>query len=281
MKHILYLAAIVAACCCPVIAGDITPKEAISGTTLVIIGPDEPVQVGQEIELTMEGLTLQELMEAQDDGRFELTIFPLKGVKVDANYDWLERRLELDFKSTMPGEFLIKMQIDRKVEWQTNEALKDDKGELIKYVTVLPVRDIAAIVVVVEGDDDPFPDPDPDPDPDPSPLPPLPTLQVTLLVEQDDRGSGTEGAALANHVETVREYLKPLPCQYRIWDPDQEAGKEFLELLKLKSPPISPPAVILTVPSTETGEMMLVDAVTFGSTGEATVAALKELGVKQ
>ena len=47
MKHILYLAAIVAACCCPVIAGDITPKEAVSGTTLVIIGPDEPVHVGQ------------------------------------------------------------------------------------------------------------------------------------------------------------------------------------------------------------------------------------------
>ena len=148
---------------CAVGSEDVTPKSAVAGATLAITGPEGSVAPGQDAWLKIDGLTLDEIKAAKSAQLFDLTVFPLKNVRVHATYDWLNDELELMFRAQEPAEYLVKLHL-----------VRDGKLE------------VAAIVVVVEGDQpDPKPDPDPDPEPDPKPGPGQ-KWQVMLFHESDD-----------------------------------------------------------------------------------------------
>lgn len=141
---------------------DVTPKSAVAGATLNVIH-EGSVKPGEQAYLKIAGLTLDEIQRAKKDGLFDLTVYPLKDVRVHASYDWLNDQLELVFQAKSPAEYLVKMHL-----------VRDGKLE------------IAAIVVVVEGDVPLPPKPDP-PKPDP-PDPPKPgqKYQVMFFYETDD-----------------------------------------------------------------------------------------------
>jgi hypothetical protein len=128
---------------------DITPASPTAGATLDLVGPTGPIQPGEEAELRLAGLTLEELQAAQDLGNFDLTAWPLSGLRLRSYYDWMDRRLKLDFRAARPGEYLVKLHLVR------NGA-----------------QEIAAVVVTVAGEVPPVPPPDPTPQPNPHPTPP-------------------------------------------------------------------------------------------------------------
>jgi hypothetical protein len=144
-------------------AEDVTPSAIDVGATLNIVGPTDAVQPDDDAWLKIDGLTLDEIKSAKAAGMFDMTVFPLTGVRVHATYDWLNETLELMFTAKNPGEYLVKLHL-----------VRDGKME------------IAAIVVVVEGD---RPNPPLPPDP-PTPDPPVPNptekWQVMFFVESTD-----------------------------------------------------------------------------------------------
>jgi len=142
---VLLLLLVIVPCHAAEDATDFTPQSTTASSTLDIVGPDEAIDPGEEVYLRIQGLTLAEVEEAQDAHLFDLTAFPLGGVKIKASYDWMFRTLDLEFRAKHPGQYLVKLHL-----------VRDGKLE------------IAAIVVTVDGD---APDPEPDPDP---PLPPDP-----------------------------------------------------------------------------------------------------------
>jgi hypothetical protein len=176
---------------------DVTPATVTAGTTLEIVGPIDAIAPGADAWLKVSGLTLDEIKAAKANGQFDMTVFPLSGVRVHATYDWLNDTLELMFTAEHPGEYLVKLHLLR-------------EGKL----------EIAAIVVAVEGDSpDPFPDPKPDPEPDPSPIPPGPRLALIL---HESSAITHQQAAVA---ESLRRYLSQRPadkqqCLYRLLDKD-------------------------------------------------------------
>jgi len=159
-------------------ATDFTPQSETASATLDIAGPDGPIDPDEEVYLRIHGLTLAEVEEAQDAHLFDLTAFPLGGVKIKASYDWMFRTLDLEFRAKHAGQYLVKLHLVR-------------DGEL----------EIAAIVVTVDGDapdpNPPPPPPDPDPEPEPggpwqilmfhesSQLPRLPMEQRFILVSSN------------------------------------------------------------------------------------------------
>ena len=232
------------------IGADMTPTSPTAGSTLTITGPDHHIEPGEEVDLLIEGLTLDEIKQAKAEDRFDVTVFPLAGVKIDASYDWLFDTLELEFEADRPGEYLVKLHLVRE-----------------------SVLEIAAIVVTVEGDS---PNPQPGPDPEPGPTPPLQDLMVTIITEADDQLIGLEGAYLSNHIEQVRAYLKHLNVQYRIWDQDQPIATNFVEVLKEKSLTRTP-AMVVSAPSNNN---QLIGADCFGDDAANTIQILKAMGVK-
>ncbi len=143
-----------------VVGGEnMTPVAATAGATLKIVGPTEPVEPKEEVQLSIKGLTLEEIKAAReaDPPEFDLTVWPLKGVIIDADYNWFTGALELEFEAKNPGKYLVKMHL-----------LRDGKLE------------IAPFVITVGGTP---PDPGPGPDP-PEPDPPTPgPRQIAFMVE--------------------------------------------------------------------------------------------------
>lgn len=198
---------------------DVTPATITAGSTLEIVGPTDAIAPGADAWLKVSGLTLDEIKAAKAANQFDMTVFPLTGTRVHATYDWLNDTLELMFRASTPGEYLVKLHL-----------LRDGKLE------------IAAIVVVVEGDfPDPFPDPKPDPDP--SPIPPGPRA-VVIISESLDR-TPQEVA-----VETqVRRYLESQGVAFSLIDPTTPTVDNWLApyLAEVKKRKLALPVLAVTV----------------------------------
>lgn len=185
-------AAIAAALLCllPVYApgqsSNITPASPTAGTTLDLIGPTGPIQPGEEAELRLAGLTLDELQAAQDKGNFDLTAWPLAGLRIRSYYDWMDRKLKLDFRARDPGEYLVKLHLVRD-----------------------GAQEIAAVVVTVAGEVPPVPPPPtPDPQPNPYPAPPAnwqEAVRPILQTSPSPTYSLAKAATFARLAKTVRE----------------------------------------------------------------------------
>lgn len=187
-------AAIAAALLCllPVYApgqsSNITPASPTAGATLDLIGPTGPIQPGDEAELRLAGLTLDELQAAQDKGNFDLTAWPLAGLRIRSYYDWMDRKLKLDFRARDPGEYLVKLHLVRD-----------------------GAQEIAAVVVTVAGEVPPVPPPpkpDPKPTPNPHPTPPAnwqAAVKPILATSPSQPYSQAKAAVFARLAKTVRE----------------------------------------------------------------------------
>lgn len=184
---------------------DVTPVAATATNTLEIVGPNGAVKPGEDAWLKIGGLTLDEIKTAKSAGSFDMTVFPLSGVRVHATYDWLNDSLELLFRSEHPGEHLVKLHLVR-------------NGKL----------EIAGIVVAVEGDS-PNPQPGPDPKPEPGPLPPGTRLALILWETK------TTTAGQANVKEALRKHLsQSANIQFRALDPDQPSENNWADPIKLE-----------------------------------------------
>jgi hypothetical protein len=235
-------------------SADVTPSSTTASSTLRMIGPGEPIEMGEDVNLLIEGLTLKEIEAAQDreDAEdiklFDITAFPLRGVKIEAGYDWLFRTLKLEFESKYSGTYLVKMHFVR-------------DGQL----------EIAAIEIEVKGDkpgpDPPKPDP---PDPDPI-LPPLKNLQVILMLEHTDRRN-PGGVQLFEHIDAVKVYLRTLQLQWTTSDNDQSNWETYLPDLK----GATTPAIVIR----DDRNQAAVAVLEFGVDEDATIDSLKKLGVK-
>jgi len=179
-------------------ATDLTPRSPTSSSTLAIVGPGEAIDAGEEVYLRIQGLTLAEVVEAQDAQLFDLTAFPLAGVKIKASYDWMFRTLDLEFRAKHEGEYLVKLHLVR-------------AGKL----------EIAAIVVSVGVNPNPEPDPKPDPDPDPTPPPPLAEMWV-IVVEETSQRTPEQARVLLD--PTVRQWMAKNQHRFRILDKDQTSA---------------------------------------------------------
>jgi len=179
---------------------DITPASVAASSTLAITGPTDPIEVGEEVYLRIEGLTLAEVVAAQDAKLFDLTAFPLRGLKIKASYDWMFRTLDLEFRAKNPGGYIVKLHL-----------VRDGKLE------------IAAIEVEVGGDSPEPPGPDPPtPDPDP-PIPtpgPLDEMWVIVVEESSDR---TTGQAQVLFTYSLANWLSQNGHHFRLVDQDQPA----------------------------------------------------------
>ncbi len=184
----------------PAIAGDITPRSPTAGSTLDVIGPGGDIEPGERTELKIEGLTLAEVQEAMSAGRFDLTVFPLAGTTVDASYDWLFGQLEIKFEASRPGDYLVKMILDR-------TPAEDDPFE------------VAATVVTVAGDGDEDDTDDGDDDSGP-PSPPIPSGRRELIVVWES-GEPSAAVAAATLSAELKAYLASQ--DHHLWIVDQDA----------------------------------------------------------
>ena len=165
-------------------SSNITPASPTAGATLDLVGPTGPIQRGEEAELRLAGLTLEELQAAQDRGNFDLTAWPLSGLRLRSYYDWMDRKLKLDFRARDPGEYLVKLHLVR------NGA-----------------QEIAAVVVTVAGEVPPVPPP-PDPTPNPYPTPPAnwqAAVKPILQTSPSQVYSQAKAAVFSRLAKTVRE----------------------------------------------------------------------------
>jgi hypothetical protein len=185
-----HAAAIAAALLCllptyaPGQSSNITPASATAGATLDLVGPAGSIQPGEDAELRLAGLTLDELQAAQDQGNFDLTAWPLAGLRLRSYYDWMDRKLKLDFRAARPGEYLVKLHLVR------NGA-----------------QEIAAVVVTVAGEVPPVPPPTPDPQPNPYPSPPAnwqAAVKPILQASPSPTYSQAKAATFARLAKTVR-----------------------------------------------------------------------------
>lgn len=80
--------------------------------TLTLTGPAEAA-VGEEIEMVVTGVTLDELTKAVDDEQFDLTLWPDKRVDLDPTYNWMTRQIELELTAQISGEYLVKLTLVR------------------------------------------------------------------------------------------------------------------------------------------------------------------------
>jgi hypothetical protein len=184
-----HAAAIAAALLCllpayaPGQSSNITPASATAGATLDLVGPTGSIQPGEDAELRLAGLTLDELQAAQDRGNFDLTAWPLAGLRLRSYYDWMDRKLKLDFRARDPGEYLVKLHLVR------NGA-----------------QEIAAVVVTVAGEVPPVPPP-PDPTPNPYPSPPAnwqDAVKPILQTSPSPTYSQAKASTFARLAKTVR-----------------------------------------------------------------------------
>ena len=177
-------------------AGDMTPASPTAGATLDLIGPTGAIQPGEEAELKINNLTLEEIQAAKKAGHFDLTVYPLEGVNVDASYDWLFSQLELEFSAKQPGKYLVKLALDR-------TPTIDDPWE------------IAAVVITVgdKQDDDPNP-----------PQPPTPSgpRQLVLVWESGDQSPAVAAATLSAE---LKAYLSQ--HGHHLWIVDQDQQNHF------------------------------------------------------
>jgi len=164
---------------------DITPASATAGSNLDLVNPG-PVEPGEFAFVHIKGLTLAEIEAAMDEDRFDLTTYPLDGVVVKSNYDFLFRRLELMVKADKPGRYLLKLHL-----------IEDGKFK------------IAATEVIVEGDGDEEDGDDEDgPDPPEPPQPDRGPWQVLFLCESKNQpGMTVQQNALLKGL-AIRERLK-------------------------------------------------------------------------
>lgn len=214
-----HAAAIAAAILCllPVYApgqsSDITPASPTAGATLDLVGPAGSIQPGEDAELRLAGLTLDELQAAQDRGNFDLTAWPLAGLRLRSYYDWMDRTLKLDFRARDPGEYLVKLHLVR-----------------------AGAQEIAAVVVTVDGKQEPPPNP---------PVPPVPPGPRHLVVIEE---TAHRSMAIAEALKSrpLTEYLKA--NRHTLYLTDQHGRNEagvapaayapYLERAKGKTLPI-------------------------------------------
>jgi hypothetical protein len=164
-------------------SSNITPASPTAGATLDLVGPAGSIQPGEDAELRLAGLTLDELQAAQDRGNFDLTAWPLAGLRLRSYYDWMDRKLKLDFRAARPGEYLVKLHLVR------NGA-----------------QEIAAVVVTVAGEVPPVP-PQPDPTPNPYPSPPAnwqAAVKPILQTSPSPTYSQAKAAVFARLAKAVR-----------------------------------------------------------------------------
>jgi hypothetical protein len=178
-------------------AEDVTPSAIDVGATLNIVGPTDAVQPDDDAWLKIDGLTLDEIKSAKAAGMFDMTVFPLEGVRVHATYDWLNETLELLFTAKNPGDYLVKLHL-----------VRDGRME------------IAAIVVAVEGDD--RPDPQPGPEPQPGPVPR--GTRLALVLHESSEITPQQAAV----TDALRRHLAGNSrCLYRLMDKDTPAQGQW------------------------------------------------------
>lgn len=227
---------------------DVTPRAATAANTLTIVGPEGSVEPGEDAYLKISGLTLDEIKAAKSDGLFDLTVFPLVGVRVHATYDWLNDSLELMFRAESAGEYLCKLHLVR-------------EGKL----------EIAGIVVAVEGDS---PNPQPGPDPAPGPLPQGTRLALILW---ESRQVTVQQATVK---ETLRRHLLPSPnIQFRTLDPDQPSENNWADPIKAevaKRGIALPVLVACVLPSDTPDSPYFAGVEALPVTGEAAIKLVEE-----
>ena len=201
----------------PSIAASIAAETVPSGA-LSITGPDGAVKPNEDAWLKIGGLTLDEIKTAKAAGNFDLTVFPLNGVRVHAAYDWLNDRLELMFRASDTGEHLVKLHL-----------VRDGKLE------------IAAVAVTVTGKE-----PSPNPPVPPTP-PPTPGDRFVLIVSETKDRTPQEAATLA----TLRRWLTDQKIQWRIIDPTTEAEWMRPHAAKLKEAGVKGTALMVFVPASD------------------------------
>lgn len=199
-------------------AEDVTPAAIDAGATLNIVGPEGAVLPDEDAWLKISGLTLDEIKKAKADGLFDMTVFPLDGVRVHATYDWLQDTLELMFTAQKPGEYLVKLHLVR-------------EGKM----------EIAAIVVTVEGDQ---PNPQPGPDPQPGPIPQ--GTRLALVLHEASEITPQQ----ATVAEALRRHLAGKPtCLYRLLDKDTPAKNQWTSpyLAQVQAKGLSLPVLVVSV----------------------------------
>jgi hypothetical protein len=226
---------------------------------LAINGPTE-VDVGQEVELALSGVTLDELLAAREAGNLDLTVWPAEGVDVDPQYDWLLDRLGIEFEATRPAKYLIKLHLVR-------------DGPL----------EVAEAVVVVSGEPQPGPSPDP-PVPPVPPDPPEPGKRFVLVIYETGL-TGRMGATQAAVMYGLRLYLETKGHEWRFVDQDlkdSQTGQtpEWLRpyLTLIRERRLDVPVLIVTAPESESIVRSQVAAELLPDTAVAAIQIVKSHG---
>ena len=123
-----------------------------------------------------------------------------------------------------------------------------------------------------DGDDDDNDEDDDEVDPPVPPIPPVSDLRLVLMIEIDNQMEGEIGVKLFEHLEAVKDYLITTKVDWMPLDNSEKEWQDYAVLLEN----ISPPAILIVDKTNNT----CIQAITFGTSADKTIAKLAELGIK-